>query len=187
MKSKILFVLLLCCIEFSIAQTNTVLVYRSEYESVNDIIYDINDSNENSANYVITGGNTNNYYSINATSGKIKIINTIPDTFNNVHTDNLAVSIGSVNYIIQIVDAYDYYLANLPTGYSVLSADDEVFIDNNSFWTARNNLWGKGDAVENQYFRIAILTPMALSFRSPNNTSSYSAILFIHWKSSLAA
>lgn len=157
MKKIIFSIIILCFLNFSLAQTNSVLVFRSEFENIDDIIYDIEDNNENALPYIITSGNANNHYTINATSGEIKIMHPISDSFNNVHVDNLTVSIGAITYAIQIVDAFDYYLSNLPIGYSVLSANDEVFIDNNSSWTAFNNLWGKGDAIENQDFRIAIL------------------------------
>ena len=161
------------------AQATNVLVYRSEFEQVDDVVYDINDVNENINNYVIVSGNDNNYYSINQVNGKLKILNPIPDTFNVIHTDNLIIAIGNTTYNIQIVDAYDYYMSNLPLGYTVLSADDDVFVDNNSSWTAYNNLWGKGTAIENQDFRIAIVKKNTFPNQSvliwdvPNNASAY--------------
>ena len=161
------------------AQATNVLVYRSEFEQVDDVVYDINDVNENINNYVIVSGNDNNYYSINQVNGKLKILNPIPDTFNAIHSDNLIIAIGNTTYNIQIVDAYDYYMSNLPVEYTVLSADDDIFVDNNSSWTAYNNLWGKGTAIENQDFRIAIVKKNTFPNQSvliwdvPNNASAY--------------
>lgn len=174
---KIFYMLFLFMNHFYFSQTN-ILVYRSEYEAVGDLIYDINDVNENNQNYSIIAGNANNYYRINKTSGKIAVNTQIPDTFNSVKTDNLTVQIGTNIYNIQIVDAYDYFIANLPSGYTVID-QDVAQIDNNSEWTAYNNLWGKGTAVPNQDFRIAIIKNNSFPNQSvflwdvPGNASTF--------------
>lgn len=152
---NLFYILCLLASQLYLSQTN-ILAYRSEYEAVGDIIYDVNDANENTQNYTITTGNSNGYYRINKLSGKISINKIIPDTFNSVQTDNLTVKIGTNVYNIQIVDAYDYFIANLPTGYTVVD-QDVAQVDNSSQWTLYNNLWGKGTAVPNQDFRIAII------------------------------
>lgn len=140
------------------SQTINVTVYRSEFEKVNDLIYDISDVKENTSPYQIVSGNSNNYYTINSTSGQIKILNPIPDVFDTINTDVLRVSIGTTNYLITIVDGYDFYKNDLIlNGYTILSNDNETYIDNNSSWTAYNNLWGKGTATPNSDFRISIL------------------------------
>lgn len=158
MKSRFYLIALLFFSKFIFSQTISVTVYRSEYEKVGDLIYDINDSKENTSNYTIVGGNTDNYYSLNAVSGQLKIQNSIPDTFDVIKTDNITISIGGTTYLLKIVDAYDFYKDELlSNGYSILSNDNQTYIDNVSSWTAYNNLWGKGDAVPNIDFRIAIL------------------------------
>lgn len=140
------------------SQTINVTVYRSEFEKVNDLIYDLNDSKENTNPYLIVSGNSNNYYTINSTTGQIKILNAIPDVFDTINTDVLRVSIGATNYLVTIVDGYDFYKNELIlNGYTILSNDDETYIDTNSSWTAYNNLWGKGTAIPNSDFRISIL------------------------------
>lgn len=156
--SKLYLILSILISQFIFSQTISVTVYRSEFEKANDIIYDINDSKENISPYAIVSGNQNNYYSINSTNGQLKIANPIADAFNVINTDNLTVSIGTTTYLLKIVDAYDYYKNELlNNGYTILANDGQTYIDNASSWTAYNNLWGKGDAVENVDFRIAIL------------------------------
>lgn len=135
----------------------TELVYRSEYENVGDVIYDINDPNEGSISYSIISGNSNGYYSINKNNGQITIAKTIADTFNVVHSDTLTIDAGSNLYIITIVDGYDYFISNLSSEYSILDKSNGIYIDSLSKWTAFNNLWGKGTAVPNVDFRIAII------------------------------
>lgn len=132
-------------------------VFRTEYEQVNDEIYDINDTNEGSFNYSITAGNNNNYYQIDSATGVISIQNTINDNFNTVHTDVLTVTISSISYVITIRDAYDYYISNLGSDYVILDEHNETYIDNSNQWTTRNNLWGRGTAVPNSDFRIATI------------------------------
>lgn len=138
------------------AQTNA-LAYRSEYEKIGDVIYDINDVNEGSVVYSITAGNDNLYYTINSNTGVITINNTIPDVFNTIHSDILQINASGTNYTIEIVDGYDYFIENLDPSYTVLDAHKETFIYTDSEWTAYNNLWGKGTAVPNVDFRMATI------------------------------
>ncbi|MBG7630708.1 MAG: T9SS type A sorting domain-containing protein, partial [Bacteroidetes bacterium] len=117
----------------------------------------INDANEGSVVYSITSGNNNSYYTINSSTGIITINNTIPDTFNIIHTDLLQISASGNNYTIEIVDGYDYFIENLDPSYKVLDAHKETFIYTSSEWTAYNNLWGKGTAIPNVDFRMATI------------------------------
>lgn len=132
-------------------------VFRSEYEQINDFIYDINDANEGAFNYAITSGNDSDYYKIDANTGVIAIQNTIPDSFTTVHTDVLTVSINSNLYDITIRDGYDYIISTLDSDYTVLDEHNEQYIDNTNNWTAKNSLWGKGEAIPNTDFRIATI------------------------------
>lgn len=127
------------------AQTDT-LVHRSEYESIGDLIYDINDPNEGTITYVILAGNTDGYYGIDVNNGEISIVTEISDTFNVIHSDTLTIDAGGTTYTIEIVDGFDYFINNLPPSYSVLEDHLETYIDSSSEWTVFNNLWGRGTA-----------------------------------------
>lgn len=135
----------------------TLTVYRSEYEKVGDIIYDLNSDAEGKSTYAITEGNANQNFEINASTGVITVKNTIQDQFNTVSQIPLTVKISNTNYKITVVDAFDYYISNLPSDAKILKSDNEKTIDANSKWTAINNLWGKGNAVPNVDFRIATI------------------------------
>lgn len=149
-----------------ILNTEQVEVYRSEYESVGDLIYDINDNSEGQNEYSIKSGNSNGYYDINSSSGEISIKKIIPDEFNRIEKHTLIVKINKTEYKLTIVDAFDFYLDKLPNNAIVLDGHNDVSIDENSSWTAMNNLWGKGDAVPNEDFRIATISHSSL----PNGT-----------------
>lgn len=143
------------------AQTYT-LVHRSEYETVGDQMYDLNDPNEGTIIYSILAGNTDGFYAIDATNGKITIATEISDTFNAVHSDTLTIDAGGTFYLIEIVDGYDYFMNNLPSAYSVLSGHNDLYIDATTEWTVLNNLWGKGTAIPNVDFRIATVHKQSL-------------------------
>ena len=138
------------------------LVYRSEYEKVGDLIYDINEIREGFIVYSIDEGNENGHYSINSKNGEIRISSPIEDAYGVVHTDLLKVKAGVRSHEIKIVDGFDYVLSILPKSFSVLSDHKEVFIDPNSKWTVFNNLWGKGTAVPDVDFRIAMIDEQKL-------------------------
>lgn len=177
LKFSILISLLITIVSIK-AQTNA-LAYRSEYEKVGDVIYDINHAHEGSVVYSITSGNNNSYYTINSSTGIITINNTIPDVFNIIHTDILQISASGTNYSIEIVDAYDYFIQNLSPDYAVLDEHNEKYIDETNEWTAMNNLWGKGDAIPNTDFRIATIhkttlpTETILLWDVPSKASNY--------------
>lgn len=166
MLKKIILNIILIGIPIIMYSQIDVEVLRSEYEQVNDEIYDINDTNEGSFNYAITAGNSNNYYQIDTNSGVITIQNTISDSFNSVHTDVLTVTAGTTTYLITIVDGYDFIIANLDPDYTVLDEHNEKYINNSNDWTVINNLWGRGDAVPNVDFRIATIYKPTI----PNST-----------------
>ena len=69
----------------------------------------------------------------------------------------MKIDVGGTIYEIEVVDGYDYFLDNLPTSYSILDDHEETFVDPESEWTVYNNLWGKGSAIPNVDFRIAML------------------------------
>jgi hypothetical protein len=142
---------------------NDTLVLRSEYEKTGDKIYDVNDPGEGTVVYSIISGNGQGYYSINASSGIITINNTIPDAFNNIHYDSLIVNASGNQYHITIADGYDYYLLQvIDSTYQVLDEHKAFYVDTASKWTAFNNLWGKGDAVPNEDFRISTICKTSL-------------------------
>lgn len=146
-------------LSFSLQSQVQILVQRTEYEVVNEVIYDINDPLEDGtiAIYSITSGNTDDYYKINSKTGKLKMKLVIDDVFDVVQTDALTVSTATTTYEITIVDAYDYFMSTLDASYTVMSLHNEAYIDSNAEWTAINNLWGKGSAEPNVDFRIATI------------------------------
>ena len=154
---KIIFVLTISLFINQLSAKINKLVHRSEYEKVGDLIHDINDPSEGSFNYSILSGNNNGYYKVDSESGAITVASEINDRFGAVHTDILKINAGGTIYEIEIVDGYDYFLDNLPTSYSILDDHEETFVDPKSEWTVYNNLWGKGSAIPNVDFRIAML------------------------------
>ena len=158
-------VLLTICFLLTPLNAKPELVYRSEYEKKGDLIYDINHPSEGSLEYSIVEGNENGHYTINSKSGEIRIDSPIKDTFGVVHTDLLKVKVGVRTHEVKIVDGYDFILSILPDSYSVLSEHAKTHIDPRSKWTVYNNLWGKGTAVPNVDFRIAILHQKKLPSR----------------------
>ena len=149
--------LLLTFFTSSVHSQNNILVYRTEYEKVNSVIYDIDDPNEGSISYSIVSGNAHDYFKINSNTGKLKIKNIIPDTFGVISTEQIVVQAGNNQYQLSIVDGYDYFLSQLDTSYSVLSQHHATYVDSASYWTAMNNLWGKGTAIPGVDFRIATI------------------------------
>ena len=156
--TKIFFLsfLFLCFSINLFSQVDTILVYRSEYEKVGDVIYKFFNL---SLSYSISQGNESDFYSIN--DNMLIISKEIPDTFNILHIDILSIDTNGVLYkILKIVDAYDYFMANIDTTqYIILNKHLETYVDKTSQWTAFNNLWGKGDAQEGVDFRIATIIP----------------------------
>lgn len=134
-----------------------VLVLRSEYESVGDLIYNIDDSEEGNLNYSIEEGSFNAFFSLNTSTGELIIQNEIEDQFNQIDTKELTIKIGNTCYDLTIKDAFDYYLSNLPNDAVVLDEHNQFTIDEDTKWTAINNLWGRGNAIPNQDFRIATI------------------------------
>lgn len=134
-----------------------VMVFRTEYEKVGEVLLNIEDTNEGAFNYSISAGNDQNYYMVDGSSGVISIKNQIQDSYNEIHADTILVTGGSKNYKVTIVDGFDYYLNKFKDDYTVLSEHKETFIDENSEWTAYNNLWGKGSAIPNKDFRIVTM------------------------------
>lgn len=132
-------------------------VFRSEYEQVDDIIYDIDDISEGMELYEITTGNEDNYFEVNPNTGQLIINTIIEDVFDEVHEAFLTISIGNTNYEVSVYDMFDYHIANLPFEAVVLQEHNENTVDFDSEWTVINNLWGRGDAVPNQDFRIATI------------------------------
>lgn len=131
------------------------LVLRSAYEKPGDEIYDVNLPGEGASSYSIISGNSQNYYSIGAADGKVKILQPIPDVIHTVRIDTLKVKAGSETVNLFVADGFDYTIQHLPNGYTVMKNDNETYADPNSEWTASNNLWGKGTAVPEADFRIA--------------------------------
>ncbi len=138
---------------------DTTLIYRSEYEQIGDEIHDFDHSLEGSVTYHIVSGNDDGHYTLNQTTGKLTIAQTIPDQFDVVTQHDLMIEVRDGDAIfeplsVSVVDGYDYQLSL--GGYTQILADhaDTAF---NGEWTAYNNLWGRGDAVPNQDFRSAIL------------------------------
>ncbi len=132
------------------------LVMRSEYEATGDLIVNLDFIDEGSGTYTITGGNNNNYYSINGSTGEIRINNTIADVMGVVHYDSLDVQLNSDIKTIVIVDAYDYFIETNPH-FIVLDQHQQTDSIQGNPYTAYNNLWGKGSADENIDFRMATL------------------------------
>ncbi|RXP44538.1 T9SS C-terminal target domain-containing protein [Lutibacter sp. HS1-25] len=157
MKHRILLILLVFIPILNLKAQTMALVFRSEYEKIGDVIYDINDSQEGSVTYSITSGNNNSYYTINQSTGVIKINNIIPDTYNVIHTDILQINASATNYTIEIVDGYDYTIQNLDSSYQILDLHNESYINSANDWTVLNNLWGRGTAVPNVDFRMATI------------------------------
>lgn len=135
----------------------SVLVLRSEYEKIGDLIYDINDPQEGTHSYQLEEGNEGQFFTLSSSSGQLKIQNEIPDQFNGLDVRELSIRIGNTIYELVIKDGFDYYLENLPSNAVVLDEHNQRTIDANSQWTAFNNLWGRGTAIPNQDFRIATI------------------------------
>lgn len=132
------------------------LVLRSEFEVATDIITDLEFANEGSGTYTILGGNENNYYSIDGSTGEISINATITDVMGSVHYDSLEVECNGEQETIVVVDAYDYYISTHPE-FIVLDQHQQTDSIAGNPYTAYNNLWGKGTATENVDFRMATL------------------------------
>ena len=146
--------------------TISVTIYRSEFEAQGDIIYNLDDSLEGIKTYVISDGNYNDYFLVDENTGEIRIQNEILDEFNVVQEESLIITIGNNNYELTIVDMFDYFLEQIADSKVILDEYNETFVDLQSDWTAYNNLWGRGDAIPNQDFRIATIYDTNM----PNNT-----------------
>ena len=138
-------------VDISIVDT---LVFRSEYENVGDELLDLNDASEGAVNYKITKGNTNGYYTIDAVSGVLSIDLIIPDIINDVYYDSLTITAGNNIYNVVVVDAYDYFLETHPE-YTVIETQNTI-IESGSY-SAYNNPWGTGSAVNGTDYRMATL------------------------------
>jgi len=131
-----------------------ILVNRSEYEKVGDIMYDLQDESEGYINYSIIGGNTGSYFKINANSGVIAVNNVFPDIANQVDSIVLTVKAGPRNYKVKIVDAFDYFIAIHPQ-YTRLNVHQNLALAGSSPYAVYHNVWGKGSAVADNNFRMS--------------------------------
>lgn len=144
------------------AQPASAVVLRSEYESIGDFIYNVNDSQEGSVTYSIIAGNAQQFYAINAATGTIRINKIIPDAIGIATRHTITVKAGTRNYEINIVDGLDHTIQRFSGRYFVLNDHNETFVDPSTRWTAVNNLWGRGTAVPNVDFRIVTLRKASL-------------------------
>lgn len=161
--SKTPLIITLFCL-FSIAMhaqtTHDIRFMRSQYENVNDIIGDIDADGEGSGIvYSIASGNEAGHYAIRLGTGEITVAAEIADQNDVVTEHTLTVHATQNNVVtqifsVQIVDLYDYLISTTPHT-TLLEQDDATAM--NTRWTAYNNLWGKGTAVEGVDFRIALL------------------------------
>ena len=141
---------------FSLSAADTTIVYRSEYENAGDEIYDLNAPDEGNISYSIIKGNDQGYYTIGSSNGIVSMAGTINDEFNVVHYDTLTIDASDNNYVLIIVDGYDYFLQNNPA-FIVLDEHNQTYYEQGNEYTGYNNLWGKGTAVPNVDFRMATL------------------------------
>lgn len=125
---------------------------RSEYETVGTILGTIAEG------ISITSGNEDGYYTLNTSSGELTIAKEIDDLFDFVTSHELLIETSYGIDTVIVADGYDFLVSN-HSG-TVLSEHQEI--DTNGEWTAYNNLWGKGTAVPNEDFRIAILVSDSL-------------------------
>lgn len=125
---------------------------RSEYETVGTILGAIAEG------ISITSGNEDGYYTLNTSSGELTIAKEIDDLFDFVTSHELLIETSYGIDTVIVADGYDFLVSN-HSG-TVLSEHQEI--DTNGEWTAYNNLWGKGTAVPNEDFRIAILVSDSL-------------------------
>jgi len=161
MKKQILIFILLLTFYSTLYAQNDILVFRSEYVQIDDVVYDVNDPAEDGSSsiYSIVSGNTNSYYKINNKTGRIKINNLIPIVYGEVQMSSLKIQANSTIYNVSIADGFDYFMENFEDieSYNILTEKGETYIDVNSEWTAYNNLWGNGNAVPNKDFRQILL------------------------------
>lgn len=142
--------MLFSCVIFT-DPVDTIL-YRSEYEKAGDQVGSVGSFGNNCS---IVGGNQNGYYRVDY-SGMIYIVSPIPDTFNVIKDDTLQIECSGQVKRVRIVDGYDYFIAQNPT-YTVLSQHNQNDTTNSVSWSAYNNLWGRGTAIPDVDFRIALL------------------------------
>jgi len=155
-KEKILVLILLAINVFSPLYAQSILVQRSEYEKVNDQIYDINHAKEGQGEYLIKSGNDHNYYNVNKATGIISVELPINDVIGQVHSDTLFIDILGNEITIIIADGYDFFISNHPN-YRVLDKHNQTYFTKGNKYTAFNNLWRKGNAIPGQDFRMATL------------------------------
>lgn len=157
---------------------NSTIIHRSEFEKVGDLIYDVQDSNEGISQYSIQSGNTSGNFTIDESSGQITIAVEITDVMGTVKKDSLVINIESVNYKFLIVDGYDYFIDTHPE-LIVLNQHQQTDSTINNPYTAYNNVWGKGNAVLNQDFRMSTLSHKNLPdstvfiWDTPSKASTY--------------
>lgn len=132
------------------------IIYRSEYEQVGDYICDVNMAGEGISAYSITNGNSDNYFTIDASTGVISIQAVIQDVYGAVTMHDLTIKCGTQQQQIRIVDGYDYWLSQ-HSDYVVLDKHLDSYIMENNPYSGYNNLWGRGDAAEGTDFRMATL------------------------------
>ena len=145
----------------TLGATDTTLL-RSEFEKVGSTV-GIIEGVEN----IVTGENSH-FYSVDKSTGKIKIAQEITDTMGVVTTHTVKFTKSSGDTVtVDIVDGYDYLLSK-HSGEIIEEHQGGVELpDTLGSWAAYNNLWGDGNAVVGQDYRIAILISDSL----PNGSS----------------
>ena len=146
-------------VDVKVKSNMDMLIHRTEFEKAGDLLVDLNfDGEGDGATYAITSGNGDQFYKIDSSNGKITYNKEIPDVFDVLTEHNLTVTIDynstPTNHKIKVVDGFDYYVLHHPE-MTMLKFDHETFKCGE--WTAINNLWAKGPAVEWVDFRSVIL------------------------------
>jgi len=156
MKPILCYIIFFIVFTFNAFATDTTLVYRSEYEKAGDVIFDLNAPDEGNVTYSIIKGNDQGYYTIGSSNGIISIAAPINDELNVVHYDTMTVDASGREYVIVVVDGYDYFLKTHP-GYIVLDEHNDTYYESGNEYAGYNNLWGRGTAEPNVDFRMATL------------------------------
>jgi len=156
MKQTFCYIIFFIVAVFNTYAGDTTLVYRSEYEKAGDVIFDLNAPGEGNVTYSIIKGNDQGYYTIGSSNGIISIAAQINDEFDVVHYDTLTVDASGSEYVLVVVDGYDYFLKTHP-GYIVLDEHNDTYYESGNEYAGYNNLWGCGTAVPNVDFRMATL------------------------------
>ncbi|MCU4174420.1 T9SS type A sorting domain-containing protein [Carboxylicivirga sp. N1Y90] len=132
------------------------LFYRSEFEKMGDQIADVDLPGEGSFDYEIVGGNNDNHFVIEPTTGIISINTVIEDVIGEVTRHDLLIQCNNEQTSIVVVDGYDYTLSN-SNEYVILESHKETYIVPGNPYLGYNNLWGRGTAQEGVDFRMATL------------------------------